>query len=37
VIANILFWLLMAGCVAAIVWLIAQAIVFTLAMTQSED
>jgi hypothetical protein len=35
--ANIGFWLLMAGCVAAIVWLIAQAIVFTLAQTQSED
>jgi len=36
-IANILFWLLMAGCVAAIVWLIAQAILFTLAQTLSDD
>jgi len=35
--ANILFWLLMAGCVAGIVWLIAQAIVFTLAQTLSDD
>ena len=35
--ANILFWLLMAGCVGAIVWLIAQAIVFTLAQTLSDE
>jgi len=36
-IANLFFWFLMAGCVAGIIWLVAQAIVFTLAMTQSED
>jgi len=34
--ANICFWLLMAGCVAAIVWLIAQAIVFTLAQSMDD-
>jgi hypothetical protein len=29
--ANILFWLLMAGCLASIIWLVGQAILFTLA------
>jgi hypothetical protein len=35
--ASLLFWFLMASCVGAVVWLIAQAILFTLAQNLSDE